>query len=94
MAVESMGRFSTCLETGTHDSVLEAIQFISKLERRQGMKVACPEEIANRASWNCATDVERQAQPILKSDYGQYMTQVLRARCPDSWSPRTAPLCR
>ena len=78
LSVEIMGRGYAWLDTGTHDSLLEASQFIATLEKRQGLKVACPEEIAFRAGWISAADLERQAQPLLKNGYGQYLLQVLR----------------
>jgi glucose-1-phosphate thymidylyltransferase len=78
--VEIMGRGYAWLDTGTHDSLLEAGQFIATLERRQGLKVACPEEIAFRAGWIDAEALERQAQPMLKNGYGQYLMQVLREK--------------
>jgi len=78
--VEIMGRGYAWLDTGTHDSLMEAGQFIATLEKRQGLKVACPEEIAFRAGWITATQLEEQAQPMLKNGYGQYLMQVLRER--------------
>jgi glucose-1-phosphate thymidylyltransferase len=78
--VEIMGRGYAWLDTGTHDSLLEAGQFIATLEKRQGLKVACPEEIAYRSGWIDAAALERQAQPMLKNGYGQYLMQVLRER--------------
>jgi glucose-1-phosphate thymidylyltransferase len=78
--VEIMGRGYAWLDTGTHDSLLEAGQFIATLEKRQGLKVACPEEIAYRAGWISAGDLERMAQPMLKNGYGQYLMQVLREK--------------
>ena len=77
LEVEIMGRGYAWLDTGTHDSLLEAGQFIATLEKRQGLKVACPEEIAYRAGWISAAELERQAQPMLKNGYGQYLMQVL-----------------
>jgi glucose-1-phosphate thymidylyltransferase len=78
--VEIMGRGYAWLDTGTHDSLLEAGQFIATLERRQGLKVACPEEIAYRAGWIDAAQLEAQAQPMLKNGYGQYLMQILREK--------------
>jgi glucose-1-phosphate thymidylyltransferase len=78
--VEIMGRGYAWLDTGTHDSLLEAGQFIATLEKRQGLKVACPEEIAYRAGWITADQLEAQAQPMLKNGYGQYLLQVLREK--------------
>ena len=78
--VEIMGRGYAWLDTGTHDSLLEAGQFIATIEKRQGLKVACPEEIAYRAGWISAAQLEQQAQPMLKNGYGQYLLQVLREK--------------
>ena len=80
LAVEIMGRGYAWLDTGTHDSLLEAGQFIATLEKRQGLKVACPEEIAYRAGWIDAEQVERLAAPMLKNGYGQYLMQLLREK--------------
>ena len=76
--VEIMGRGYAWLDTGTHDSLLEAAQFIATLEKRQGLKVASPEEIAYRAGWINDAQLEALAQPMLKSGYGQYLMQVLK----------------
>jgi glucose-1-phosphate thymidylyltransferase len=78
LSVEIMGRGYAWLDTGTHDSLLEAGQFIATLEKRQGLKVACLEEIAYRSGWITAEQLERQAQPMLKNGYGQYLMKVLR----------------
>ena len=77
LAVEIMGRGYAWLDTGTHDSLMEAGQFIATLEKRQGLKVSCPEEIAYRSGWISAAQLEAQAQPMLKNGYGQYLMQVL-----------------
>ena len=78
--VEIMGRGYAWLDTGTHDSLMEAGQFIATLEKRQGLKVACPEEIAYRSGWISAAELETLAAPMLKNSYGQYLMQVLRER--------------
>lgn len=75
--VEIMGRGYAWLDTGTHDSLLEAGQFIATLEKRQGLKVACPEEIAFRSGWISAEQLAALAQPMLKNGYGQYLQRVL-----------------
>jgi glucose-1-phosphate thymidylyltransferase len=75
--VEIMGRGYAWLDTGTHDSLLDASQFIATLEKRQGLKVACPEEIAFRSGWIDAEQVRRLAQPMLKNGYGQYLLKVI-----------------
>jgi glucose-1-phosphate thymidylyltransferase len=80
LSVEIMGRGYAWLDTGTHDSLMEAGQFIATLEKRQGLKVACPEEIAFRAGWISAEQLERQARPMLKNGYGQYLMRLLRER--------------
>ena len=80
LSVEIMGRGYAWLDTGTHDSLMEAGQFIATLEKRQGLKVACPEEIAFRAGWISAGQLESQAQPMLKNGYGQYLMRLLRDR--------------
>jgi glucose-1-phosphate thymidylyltransferase len=80
LEVEIMGRGYAWLDTGTHDSLLEAGQFIATLEKRQGLKVACPEEIAYRAGWIDAAQLEMLAAPMMKNSYGQYLMQVLREK--------------
>ncbi len=74
---ETMGRGMAWLDTGTHESLLEASQYIETIERRQGLKVACPEEIAFRLGWIDAAAVEALAKPMLKNAYGQYLTRML-----------------
>ena len=76
--VEIMGRGYAWLYTGTHDSLMEAGQFIATLEKRQGLKVACPEEIAYRSGWIDAAQLEQLAQPMLKNGYGQYLLKLLK----------------
>ena len=80
LAVEVMGRGTAWLDTGTHESLLEAAQFIETIERRQGLKVSCPEEIAWRQGWIDAQQVERLAHPMKKNAYGRYLLEVLRDR--------------
>jgi len=75
--VETMGRGFAWLDTGTHDSLLEAGQFIATIEKRQGFKVACPEEIAFRAGWINTEQVESIARPLAKSGYGKYLLGLL-----------------
>ena len=77
LGVEIMGRGYAWLDTGTHDSLLEAGQFIATLEKRQGLKVACPEEIAWRQGWIDAAQVRRLAAPLVKNGYGQYLLRLL-----------------
>lgn len=78
--VEIMGRGYAWLDTGTHDSLLEAGQYIATLEKRQGLKVACPEEICYRAGWIDSAQLEKLAQPLIKNGYGQYLRNVLKER--------------
>jgi glucose-1-phosphate thymidylyltransferase len=80
LSVEIMGRGYAWLDTGTHDSLLEAGQFIATLEKRQGLKVACPEEIAFRSGWISAEQLLKLAQPMLKNGYGQYLLKVVNDR--------------
>jgi glucose-1-phosphate thymidylyltransferase len=76
--VEMMSRGMAWLDTGTHDSLLEAALFVHTIERRQGLNIACPEEIAYRQGFITAEQVEALAQPISKSGYGQYLLALLR----------------
>ncbi len=76
--VQIMQRGYAWLDTGTHESLLDAGQFIATLEQRQGLKIACPEEIAWRNGWIDAAQVERLAQPLAKNGYGQYLLRLLR----------------
>ncbi|OYY65795.1 MAG: glucose-1-phosphate thymidylyltransferase [Burkholderiales bacterium 28-67-8] len=80
LSVEIMGRGYAWLDTGTHDSLLEASQFIATLEKRQGLKVACPEEIAYRSGWITTSELEALAQPMLKNGYGQYLMQIVKSQ--------------
>ena len=78
LACEVMGRGMAWLDTGTHESLLEAAQYIETIERRQGLKIACPEEIAYRLGYIDAAQVERLAISLSKNGYGQYLLQLLR----------------
>ena len=75
--VEIMGRGYAWLDTGTHDSLLDAAGFIATLQKRQGLMVACPEEIAYRQGWISAEVVEKVASQLSKNSYGQYLTKML-----------------
>ncbi|NHQ85991.1 glucose-1-phosphate thymidylyltransferase RfbA [Iodobacter sp. HSC-16F04] len=76
--VQTMGRGYAWLDTGTHESLLEASQFIQTIESRQGLKVCCPEEIAYRSGWIDASQIEKLAQPLKKNAYGQYLLNMLK----------------
>jgi glucose-1-phosphate thymidylyltransferase len=80
LTVENMGRGSAWLDTGTHESLLEAASYIEIIEKRQGLKVACPEEIAYRQGYISAEDIRRLAAPLLKNGYGQYLMRLLEER--------------
>ena len=80
LEVVAMGRGMAWLDTGTHESLLEAAHFIETIERRQGLKIACPEEIAYRMGYIDAAALERLAEPMKKNSYGQYLLEVLRDR--------------
>ncbi len=78
LRVELMGRGMAWLDTGTHESLLDASQFIATIEKRQGLKVACPEEIAYRKGYIDAEQLRRLAEPLRKNNYGQYLMQILQ----------------
>jgi glucose-1-phosphate thymidylyltransferase len=78
LRVELMGRGMAWLDTGTHESLLDASQFIATIEKRQGLKVACPEEIAYRKGYIDAEQLRRLAEPLKKNGYGQYLMQILQ----------------
>jgi glucose-1-phosphate thymidylyltransferase len=78
--VQIMQRGYAWLDTGTHDSLLEASQFIATLEHRQGLKIACPEEIAWRAGWIDAAQLQKLAAPLVKNNYGKYLLQLIKEK--------------
>jgi glucose-1-phosphate thymidylyltransferase len=80
LQVEVMGRGMAWLDTGTHESLLDASQFIATLEKRQGLKVACPEEVAFRKHYIDAAQLEKLAEPMKKNEYGQYLLRMLQEK--------------
>jgi len=78
LSIEILDRGYTWLDTGTHDSLLDASQFVRTIESRQGLKVACPEEIAYRQNWIDKEKLEQLAKPLLKNDYGKYLVKLIR----------------
>jgi glucose-1-phosphate thymidylyltransferase len=80
LEVVAMGRGMAWLDTGTHETLLEAAHFIETIERRQGLKIACPEELAYRMGFISAAELRRLAEPLAKSGYGRYLLRILEER--------------
>ena len=85
--IETMGRGYAWLDTGTHESMIEAHQFVQTIEHRQGLKIACPEEIAFNNKWINAEQLQNLAAPMLKNSYGKYLTQILEESTHASHTP-------
>jgi len=80
LKVELLGRGFAWLDTGTHESLLEASNFIETIEKRQGLKVACVEEIAYRMGYIAASQVKKLAEPLQKSGYGEYLMEIIKLK--------------
>ena len=78
MRVDRLGRGVAWLDTGTHDSLLQAANFIQTIEERQGLKICCPEEIAWSQGWITSEQLAEQAEPLRKSNYGEYLLRLLK----------------
>ena len=78
LALEKMGRGFAWLDTGSHDALLAAANFVETIESRQGLKICCPEEIAFKAGWISTTDLNHLAQPLKKNGYGRYLSDLIR----------------
>jgi glucose-1-phosphate thymidylyltransferase len=86
LRVERMGRGYAWFDAGTHDSLLQAAEFVRTIQQRQGLQIACPEEIAYRLGWVDAAQLERLARPLLKTDYGGYLLRILEEQGPRDWA--------
>jgi glucose-1-phosphate thymidylyltransferase len=82
LRVEKLGRGIAWLDTGTHASLLQASNFIQTIEERQGLKISCPEEIAWSQGWISAEQLAKQAEPLRKSNYGEYLLKLLKMERP------------
>jgi glucose-1-phosphate thymidylyltransferase len=86
LRVERMGRGYAWFDAGTHDSLLQAAEFVRTIQQRQGLQIACPEEIAYRLGYIDADQVQRLAAPLAKTDYGQYLLRILDEHGPRDWA--------
>jgi glucose-1-phosphate thymidylyltransferase len=86
LRVERMGRGYAWFDAGTHDSLLQAAEFVRTIQQRQGLQIACPEEIAYRLGYIDAGQVQRLAAPLVKTDYGQYLLRILDEQGPRDWA--------
>jgi glucose-1-phosphate thymidylyltransferase len=86
LRVERMGRGYAWFDAGTHDSLLQAAEFVRTIEQRQGLQVACPEELAYRLGYIDAEQVRRLAEPLTKTEYGQYLLHILGEHGPRDWA--------
>jgi glucose-1-phosphate thymidylyltransferase len=86
LRVERMGRGYAWFDAGTHDSLLQAAEFVRTIQQRQGLQIACPEEIAYRLGYIDAEQVQRLAAPLVKTDYGQYLLRILDEQGPRDWA--------
>jgi glucose-1-phosphate thymidylyltransferase len=91
LRVERMGRGYAWFDAGTHDSLLQAAEFVRTIQERQGFQIACPEEIAYRLGYIDEAAVERLAEPLTKTDYGRYLRQVLEEHGPRDWAELNPP---
>ena len=81
-----MGRGYAWFDAGTHDSLLQAAEFVRTIQQRQGLQIACPEEIAYRLGHIDAAQLQRLAEPLLKTDYGRYLVRILDEQGPRDWA--------
>jgi glucose-1-phosphate thymidylyltransferase len=86
LRVERMGRGYAWFDAGTHDSLLQAAEFVRTIQQRQGLQIACPEEIAYRLGYIDAGQVQRLAKPLARTDYGQYLLRILDEHGPRDWA--------
>ena len=92
LRVERMGRGYAWFDAGTHESLLQAAEFVRTIQQRQGFQIACPEEIAYRLGYVGAEQLQALAEPLLKTEYGQYLLQVIEEQGPVDWADLTPPV--